>query len=196
MATLIMPVDQAVAETANSNKDEITKYTIDKAHSRIGFKIRHLMISNVLGKFGDFDGEIKFNPNQIDKSSTSATISVSSIDTDNSKRDDHLRSPDFFAAKDYPQIKFESKKTTSTGDKSFTLLGDLTMRGVTKPITLDVTYSGPVKDFAGDNKVGFVATTTLNRKDFGLTWNKILEAGGVAVGEEVKVEIELEATEG
>ena len=168
-------------------------YEIDPVHSRVGFKIRHLVISNVLGSFGDFEGTIEYNPKAVEKSSTKAEIKVASITTANGKRDDHLRGDDFFSAQKFPAMKFVSKKVTSKNADSFDVVGDLTIRDITKPVTLAVTYGGSV-NFAGDEKAGFLATTTINRKDFGLIWNKVLEAGGVAVGETVQIEIELEAT--
>lgn len=168
-------------------------YEIDQVHSRVGFKIRHLMISNVVGSFGDFQGKIEFDPRAIEKSSTTAEIKIASINTANSKRDDHLRGDDFFSATKFPSMKFISKKVTKKDDQNFDIEGELTIRGVTKPVTLAAVYTGSITDFAGVQKIGFTATTTINRKDFGLTWNKVLEAGGVAVGENVQIEIEIEA---
>jgi polyisoprenoid-binding protein YceI len=169
-------------------------YEIDPVHSRVGFKIRHLMISNVVGSFGEFHGKIEFDPKAIEKSSTAAEINIASITTANSKRDDHLRGDDFFSAAKFPVMKFVSRKVTKKNDQNFDVEGELTIRNITKPVILAATYIGSITDFAGDQKAGFTATTTINRKDFGLTWNKVLEAGGVAVGETVQIEIELEAT--
>jgi len=152
------------------------------------------MISNVVGNFGEFQGKIEFDPKAIEKSSTTAEINIASIDTANLKRDDHLRGDDFFSAEKFPVMKFISKKVTKKDDQNFDVEGELTIRNVTKPVTLAATYTGSITDFAGDQKVGFTATTAINRKDFGLAWNKALEAGGVAVGENVQIEIELEAT--
>lgn len=168
-------------------------YEIDPVHSRVGFKIRHLVISNVIGSFGEFQGKIEFDPKAIEKSSTAAEIKIASINTANVKRDDHLRGDDFFAAQKFPAMKFVSKKVTRKDDENFDVEGDLTIRDINKPVTLAVTYGGSITDFAGDQKVGFTATTTIDRKDFGLTWNKVLEAGGAAVGDKVQIDIELEA---
>jgi polyisoprenoid-binding protein YceI len=168
-------------------------YEIDPVHSRVGFKIRHLMISNVIGSFGDFQGKIEFDPKTIEKSSTAAEIKIASITTANTKRDDHLRGDDFFSSQKFPSMRFISKKVTKKDDQNFEVEGELTIRDVTKLVTLATTYTGSITDFAGDQKVGFTATTTINRKDFGLTWNKVLEAGGVAVGDNVQIDIELEA---
>ncbi len=167
-------------------------YKIDRDHSTVGFKIGHLGISSVSGKFVEFDGEFTYDPEKVDQSKAQASIGVKSIDTRQTKRDDHLRSPDFFDVVKFPEMKFTSTKITDATREGFKLHGDITIRGVTKPIVLDVTSHGTVKDPWGNDRAGFSAVAKLSRKDFGLTWNKVLEAGGLVVGEEVSIEIEIE----
>ncbi|MFM1847601.1 MAG: hypothetical protein RL417_1075 [Pseudomonadota bacterium] len=167
-----------------------TDYSIDNDHSSVEFKIKHLAISNVNGAFGKFEGTISYDPKNIAAAKTVAKISVDSITTENAKRDDHLKSPDFFNIAKFPELSFVSKETTGTAE-SFKVLGDLTMHGVTKPVTLDVSYNGSAMDPHGNERVGFSATTKLNRKDFGLAWGKLTEAGAVIVGDEVKITLEI-----
>jgi polyisoprenoid-binding protein YceI len=168
------------------------KYDIDKSHSRVGFKISHLTISNVLGTFDDFSGSFLFDPDNVEKSETSVKIDVASVNTANKKRDDHLRNPDFFEVTKFPAMSFVSTKVQKKDSTHFTVMGNLTIRNETKAVALDVTYKGSVMDPWGNQRAGFMATTTLNRKDFGLTWNKTLDNGGLVVGDEVMIEIEVE----
>jgi polyisoprenoid-binding protein YceI len=169
------------------------EYKVDKAHTTVSFKIRHLF-TNVAGRFDDFDGSVVFDPAAFADATVSGTIQVASINTNNEKRDTHLRSADFFDAEKYPTITFKSTKITDIDDakKSAKLHGNLTMHGVEKPIVLDVAYLGTGKDPWGNTRGGFSATTQLNRKDFGITWNETLESGGLLLGEEVEVEINFE----
>ena len=166
-------------------------YEIDAAHASIGFSVSHLVISNVKGNFDKFTGSI-----QLDEKgeilTAEATIDASSIDTDNKKRDDHLRSPDFFEVKKFPEIIFSSKKSMRRAGKMI-LLAQITIHGVSKNIELPYTIKGPITDPWGNKKIGFEASTTINRTDFGLNWNKALETGGVVVGEEVELLIDFEA---
>lgn len=171
------------------------KYTIDASHSTVGFKIRHLAISSVPGRFGDFSGTIDFDPAKIAESSAEAAITTKSINTDNQKRDDHLRGEDFFDESKNPTIQFKTTKVEPVSASAFKATGDLTMRGVTKPVTLDVEYTGAATDPWGNKRVGFAASTVLSRKDFGITWNKALDAGGLVLGDEVKVTLEIEGIE-
>ena len=166
-------------------------YTIDSAHSSVEFKIKHLAISNVNGTFGRFQGTISFDPANVSASKTAATIAVDSISTENAKRHDHLKSDDFFNAVKFPELSFVSKSVAGNSPDSFQVTGDLTMHGVTKPVTLDVSYNGSAKDPHGNDRAGFSATTRLNRKDFGLAWGKLTEAGAVIVGDEVKISLEI-----
>lgn len=171
-----------------------TPYSIDKAHSDIGFSVKHLMISNVKGNFTKYEGEIDFDSKTKSFNKLDATIDAVSIDTGIEKRDNHLRSADFFYAQEYPTITFKMKSYEAKGDEGV-LIGDLTMRGVTKEVTLEVEELATGKGFKGENRVGFTLKGKVNRMDYGLKWNKALELGGVAVGEDVKLIIEIEAIE-
>lgn len=164
---------------------------IDKGHSEVGFSIKHLMISNVKGKFHSYEGDLEFDTNTKTFTKFNAKIDAQSIDTGIEKRDDHLRNEDFFNVPQYPHITFTMKSYEADGDEG-KLIGDLTMHGVTKSVTLEVEFNGMVKDPWGKTKAGFTIEGKINRKDFGLNWNKALEAGGVVVGDQVKIEIELQ----
>jgi len=166
-------------------------WTIDKAHSEVNFKIKHLM-SKVSGRFADFDATITTDFNNLGASGVTFTIQAASIDTANADRDKHLRSPDFFDVEKFPTITFTSSKITKTGDDSFDVTGILTMHGVSKEITLPVTFLGAGQDPWGNTKAGFEITTTLSRTDYGIVWNKALETGGFLLGNEVEVTINLE----
>ncbi|GAB4335253.1 MAG: YceI family protein [Calditrichia bacterium] len=167
-------------------------YDIDKSHTNIGFKVRHMVIAKVNGNFSDYSGQISFDPNAPEKSSISVTIQVASISTENEKRDAHLKSPDFFDAAKYPTITFVSKSVKKTADKKYVAVGDLTIRGVTKAIELPFEVTGMVKDPWGNERMGIEASTTINRQDFGVSWNKTLDAGGVVVSDDVEIIIEAE----
>jgi polyisoprenoid-binding protein YceI len=166
-------------------------YTVDKVHSEASFQIRHMM-SKVRGRFGDFTGTIKAEPGKPDASSVEFTIKAASINTDNENRDKDLRSPNFFDVAKYPDITFKSSKVVSKGQDKYDVTGTLAMHGVSKEITLPVSFLGSGKDPWGGERAGFETSITLNRKDFGLTWNKALEAGGLLLGDEVSVSINLE----
>jgi len=167
------------------------RWTIDPSHSTAEFTVRHLMITNVRGRFGKLSGTVDFDPERPEQATVEATIDATSIDTREEKRDAHLRSADFFDVEKYPELKFQSKKLTKSDD-GFALTGDLTRHGVTKEITLDVEGpSAPTKDPWGNTRIGASATGKLNRKDWGLGWNAALEAGGVLVGEQVKLSLEV-----
>ena len=167
-------------------------YAVDQAHSEASFQVRHL-VTKVRGKFADFVGTVVMDAAKPEASSVEFTIQATSIDTSVADRDKHLRSDDFFAVEKYPEITFKSTKIERAGDHAYQVTGDLTMRGVTKRITLPVTYLGEVKDPWGHVKAGFETAITLNRKDFGINWNKALDQGGVLVGDEVEVSISIEA---
>ncbi len=169
-------------------------YKIDPDHSEVGFKIRHLAISNVTGKFTEFTGTFSFDPKDVAASKAEAEINIKSVDTAQRKRDDHLKGEDFFSADRFPQMKFVSKAVETSGADSFKVTGDLTIRGITKSVTLDVSYTGSAKDPWGNEKAAFSATTKISRKEFGLTWNKALETGGMVVGDEVTITLEVEGT--
>lgn len=174
-----------------------TIWNIDPDHSNIGFKVRHLMISNVKGSFEKNSGVVDINDKDITKSKVQVSIDTASINTNVQKRDEHLRSADFFDVAKYPTMTFVSKKVAKAGKDKLKVTGDLTLHGVTKEVVLDV--EGPTKESKdpwGNIRSGAVASTKINRKDFGLVWNKALETGGVAVGEEVTINLEIEMIKG
>ncbi|AHI05200.1 hypothetical protein BDW_03460 [Bdellovibrio bacteriovorus W] len=165
-------------------------YNIDPAHSNVTFKIRHLVISTVEGRFSKFDGKIVIDP-KVEKSKAEMNVDVASINTDNKDRDDHLRSADFFDAAKYPKITFVVKKIKADGD-DFKITGDLTIKGKKKEVTLEADYLGDVQDPFGNHKIAFSAEGKISRKDFGITWNNMVEAGPV-VGDEVKLVLNIQA---
>lgn len=167
-------------------------YAVDIPHTQIHFSVAHLMVFKVRGNFTDFSGEIDIDTKNKTLTSTKAVIKTSSIDTRNDKRDKHLRSPDFFEADKYPEILFISKKISGSGD-DITVVGDLTIKGVTKEVTLKGSFAGVAKDPWGNDRAGFAATGEVDRRDFGLTWNKALEAGGFVVGDTITIGLEVEA---
>lgn len=170
-----------------------TTWTIDPDHSNIGFKVRHLMVSNVKGSFEKHTGTVEINDKDITKSKVEVSIDTSSINTNVQKRDEHLRSADFFDVAKYPAMTFVSKKVVKNGKDKLKVTGDLTLHGVTKAVVLDVEgLSQESKDPWGNIRKGATASTKINRKDFGLVWNAALETGGVAVGEEVTITLEVE----
>lgn len=172
----------------------MVNYKIDTGHSEVGFKVKHLVVSTVPGKFKEFEGQFKFDDKTGKVEDLQIKIKTASIDTNEPKRDEHLRGKDFFEVEKFPTIEFKSTKVDVAGKKPTSIKGDLTIRGVTKPVTLKVKYNGSVKDPWGNTKVGFEASTKINREDFGLTWNKALETGGVVVGKDVEIVILGEAT--
>ena len=168
-------------------------YQIDPAHSSVQFSIRHMMISNVRGAFSGVKGTIEFDPDNLNQSKAEADIDLNTINTFDEKRDAHLRSADFFEVEKYPTMRFVSRKIEKSGD-GFRVTGDLTLHGVTKEVVLTVDEVGPEgKDPWGNTRVGASVRGKVNRKDFGLTWTAPLEAGGVLVGDDVKIEIEVQA---
>lgn len=169
-----------------------TEYTIDSAHSEVGFSVTHLMISKVRGRFNKFEGKFNFDEAKKELSNVDVKIDVASVDTNEKKRDEHLTSGDFFDAKEFPTMTFKTEKVEKIGKKS-KLIGTLTIHGKSQKVTLDVEYKGSIVDPMGNNKVGFAATGKINRKDFGINWNKSLDKGGVALGDEVTITIEGEA---
>lgn len=166
-------------------------YTIDAGHSEVGFKVRHL-VSNVRGRFNDFSGTINMDPKNIQNSSVEFRIKAESIDTNQANRDKHLRAEDFFFVEKYPEIVFKSDSVKPAGKDKYNVTGTLTLRGVSKKVTLPVTYTGEVKDPWGNIKAGFETSTTLNRKDYGIVWNQAVDNGGVILGDDVAIEINLE----
>lgn len=167
-------------------------YQVDKQHTEAAFQVRHLF-TKVRGVFRDADGTIRFDKANPANSNVVFRLKVASIDTGVDQRDNHLRGQDFFWAEKYPEISFTSSKVVAKGDNAFDVTGDLTIRGVTRQVTLPVTYLGEQKDPWGNVKAGFETAISLNRTDYGLTWNQALEAGGVLVGDQVSITIDLEA---
>lgn len=171
---------------------EKTIYTLDRAHTNVEFVVRHLMISKVRGRFTAFDGQIELAPGRDVPTAISAVIQAGSIDTREEQRDAHLRSADFLEAEKYPQLVFESERIEGTPDK-FTIDGRLTIHGVTRDVRLSATFEGRANDPWGGVRVGYAAHVTISRKDFGMTFNATLETGGVVVGDEVRIELNVEA---
>lgn len=167
-------------------------WTIDSAHSRIDFKVRHMMISRVRGEFEDFEGTIDFNEENPEATTIDVTIDAASINTRAEDRDNHLRSEDFLYVEKYPEIRFRSKRVELIDEEHALLIGDLTIRGESREVELDVEYHGMAQSPWGTMSAGFSATTSFNRKDWGLQWNQALETGGVLVGDQVDVSIEVE----
>lgn len=169
------------------------KYAIDKTHTEVGFDVRHFF-TKVHGRFNDFQATILFDEKDPSKISVDASAVTASISTDNEKRDGHLRSADFFDAEKYPALTFKSTKVTANGKNKYKIAGDLTMRGVTKPVVFDAEFLGAGATGMG-TKAGFAATAVVNRKDFGINWNKALDNGGVMLGEEVTISLNIEANQ-
>jgi polyisoprenoid-binding protein YceI len=156
------------------------------------FQVRHLL-TKVRGRFSDFEGTVQFDDANPAQSSVNFTIQATSIDTSEADRDKHLRTADFFDVETFPTITFHSTRITSTGDGGYDVVGDLTIHGVTREVTLPVSHLGKAKDPWGNERMGFEAETTINRKDFGLSWNAALETGGFLVGDEVKIQLQIQA---
>lgn len=169
-----------------------TVWTVDPAHAEMAFSVRHLMISNVRGRFGKVEGTVTVDEENLNNSLIDVTVDVNSIDTRQEMRDNHLRSADFFDAANHPTIRFVSKRIVGDVLKDFQIVGDLTIRGTTREIGLNAHLEGRGKDPWGNERAGFNLTGALNRHDYGLEWNQALEAGGVAVGAEVKITIDVE----
>jgi polyisoprenoid-binding protein YceI len=179
---LLAPALSAAAQT----------WTIDSAHSQSSFAVRHLMVATVRGDFGKTTGTVEYDGKNLASVKVNATIDVNTVNTREQKRDDHLRSADFFDVAKFPTMTFVSKRAEAAGQGKFKLVGDLTMKGVTKEVVLDVEGpTAPIKGARGETRVGATATTTINRKDFGVTWNRALDGGGVVVSDEVQVTIDL-----
>ena len=171
-----------------------TPYILDDSHTQVGFSVKHLMITNVTGEFKTYNADIDFDAKTKKFNGFKADIETKSVDTGIEKRDEHLRSEDFFLSEKFPKMTFVMKSYKSDGNKG-KMSGDLTIKDVTKAVTLDVDDIATVKDFQGNKRVGFTLKGKINRMDYGLKWNKTLEAGGLAVSEEVKILVEIEAIE-
>lgn len=172
-----------------------TTWEIDTAHTSAQFAVKHLMVSTVRGTMGPVTGTVTLDDADIGKSAVTATVDTTGVDTRNAKRDEHLRAADFFDVASYPTMTFTSKKVEKASDGTYKVTGDLTLHGVTKEVVLDVEGSPtPMQDPFGNTKLGGVATTRINRKDFGVDWSKTLDGGGLVVGDEVDVTIDVELT--
>lgn len=169
---------------------ETKKWTIDTTHSSIGFKIKHMMFTNVRGSFTDYTAKIDLVNNKLEDSTISFEAKAASVDTNNTDRDNHLKSADFFDVEQYPIISFTSTKIEKKGEAHYTVEGTLTMHGVSKPVKLNAEYSGVIVDPWGNSKIALALNGKANRKDWDLNWNTALEAGGILVGEEVNFDIE------
>jgi len=169
-----------------------TKWVLDPTHSEIGFKIKHLMITNVSGNFNKFEVKVETKGNDFTNTKVSADIEVDSINTNNSQRDEHLKNADFFEAEKHPLITFRSTKLEKLDEETYSLTGDLTIKETTKPVKLALEYGGVTKDPYGNYKAGFSITGRINRHDFGVSYNAVLETGGVALGEEIKIHGEIQ----
>ena len=169
------------------------KWNIDGAHSGINFSIRHMVVSKVRGRFGTFSGHLDLDEADLTRSTLEVTIYAASIDTGVGQRDDHLRSDDFFGVEKFPELRFRSKHIEKLGEDHYRVIGDLTIRDVTREVPLDVEYGGQGRDPWGNERVAFSAKAALDRKDFGLKWNQVLEAGGVLVGDKVNIELDVQA---
>ncbi|RWY54083.1 YceI family protein [Mucilaginibacter gilvus] len=167
-----------------------TKWVLDPMHSEVQFKVKHLVISTVTGAFKTFEGELTTESDDFEGADVSFSLDVNSIDTNQEARDGHLKSGEFFDAETYPKISFKSTSFTKDGD--YKLTGDLTIKDVTKPVTLDVEYGGVAGDFYGNTKAGFEITGKINRKDFGLVWDGVTEAGSVVLGSDIKLIINVQ----
>lgn len=176
-------------------QQDIATYTIDPSHSRLGFTVRHMGFSKVRGSFEQFEGVVRLAPDDLSTLETDVTVQSSSITTNDEKRDAHLRSADFFETEKYPTITFKSTDVRNVSGDSFTLVGDFTMHGVTKTIELKGNFLGAGTDPWGGTRVAFEASTKVNRKEYGLNWNAVLETGGFLVSDEVEITLEVQAVQ-
>ena len=184
----------AILALAGAMPASSASYELDTSHSQIQFKVRHLGISSVIGHFSVFGGTLVFDPEAMEKGSVEVVIDTASIDTAEEKRDEHLRSGDFLNVVEHPKMSFESTGVKVL-EEGLEVSGNLTIRDVTRPVVLEAEFNGQANDPWGNSRVGFEASTTINRTEFGLTWNKMLEAGGLLVGEDVKISLSVEAIE-
>jgi polyisoprenoid-binding protein YceI len=184
------------AAVETTTETGLQTWTLDSSHSNVEFAVKHLMIANVKGRFADVAGTLTTDANDPTNVTLDVTIGVESIDTRQSQRDAHLRSPDFFNVEQWPTMKFTGKSTKGDTSGEFKLIGDLTIRDVTREVTLDVTNEGSTTDPWGNARMGFSARGKIDRRDFGLTWNQALEAGGFVVGDEIRISIDAEFTAG
>jgi polyisoprenoid-binding protein YceI len=182
-----------MTSTANPTPTTVSTWSIDPVHSGAEFAVKHMMISTVKGRFRSFSGALRLDEANPAASSVTAAIATASVDTAEPQRDEHLRSADFFDVERFPEMTFRSTKVEQVDDSRWKIRGDLTVRDVTKEVVLDTEYGGQIKDAWGKQRAAFTAETVLNRKDFGLNWNLLIEAGGVAVGDKVRVTLNIAA---
>lgn len=175
--------------------NKVTKWVVDPTHSEVLFKIKHLVISTVTGSFRKFEGGAVSQGDSFQNARIHFMIDVKSVDTNQPQRDGHLQNGDFFSAEEFPTITFESTSFTNTGGNDYKMVGDLTLRGVTKPVALNVEYGGSEKDGQGRLKHGFEVSGVINRREFGMTWNKITDAGGLGLGEDIKLNANIQVAE-
>lgn len=179
---------------ANTDLTALTgDYTIDTAHSTIGFTVRHAMVTNVKGKFNDFSGSLHLDGSDPSASTASIDVKMDSIDTGSEDRDGHLKSADFFKIDEYPTMTFRSTKAEALGDEDYRITGDLTILGTTKPLTIDLEFNGAAKDPFGNERVGFEGKAEIKRSEWGLTWNAALETGGVLISDKIKLTFDISA---
>jgi polyisoprenoid-binding protein YceI len=183
--------ERQMSDTAQAISDLTGEYVIDPAHTRIGFVVRHAMVTKVRGSFTEFAGTVRLDEEIPANSSAQIVIKVHSIDTGNADRDAHLRSSDFFGMDEFPEITFTSTTAEKVTDEHFTLTGDLTVRGVTNPVTIDFDYQGSAEDSFGNLRAGFEGKATINRRDFGVSFNAPMGTGGVMVGDKVTLEFDV-----
>lgn len=176
--------------TSTATLPETTTWQLDASHSSVGFSVKHLMIATVKGSFGKFDAAFLGDEKDLSSAKVTVNVDAASITTANDQRDGHLRSGDFFDVEKFPAMSFVGKKVIGDAFGAFKLVGDLTIRGTTKEVTLDATFEGRAKDPWGNSRLGYSANGKIRRSDFGLTWNQALEAGGVVVSEDVKISVE------
>ena len=194
-ADTISDFNNAALVTTNKVPNAATTWAVDKAHSNVKFSVTHMVVSEVEGTFKVFDGSMEHTKADYSDAKISFSVDVTSVNTDNERRDGHLKGDDFFNAEKYPQMKFVSSSFTPAGDNKYKLAGNLTIRDVTKPVSFDVTYGGVITD-KGVVKSGFKAKTTINRFDYNLKWSNATEAGGLVVGKDVDIMVNLEMKKG
>lgn len=170
-----------------------SKWNIDPTHSGINFSVRHMVVSKVRGRFAKFNGSLELDEYDLTRSVVEATIDASSIDTGTAQRDDHLRSADFFDVAKFPELRFRGSSIEKLAEDRYRVTGQLTIRDVTREVKLEIEYGGKNKDPWGNERIGFFAKTAVDRKDFGLGWNQVLETGGVLVGDRIEIELEIQA---
>lgn len=191
-----METQVLASDERNANAPKAAQvWQVDPAHSSVEFAVRHMMVSTVKGSFKAFSGSLTLDEANAERSSVEAEVEAATIDTGVADRDNHLRSSDFFDVAKYPKLTFRSRAVEAVGSDVGRLHGDLTIHGVTRPVAFDVSYLGEIRDPWGNRRRGYSAETTVSRKDFGMTWNQVLDAGGVLVGDKVKVTLNVEAVE-